>query len=40
MRFEIKALKDLIEIGLNSGFGSMNALGLGVERWSINLLKV
>lgn len=27
--FEIKAPPDLIEIGLNSGFGSMNALGFG-----------
>ena len=27
--FEIAAPRDLIEIGLNSGFGSMNALGFG-----------
>ncbi len=30
--FELTASRDLIEIGLNSGFGSMNALGFGVGR--------
>ena len=27
--FEIKAPAEIIEIGLNAGFGSMNALGFG-----------